>query len=191
MKTLGRSELQQSLFMCSYMYPPAYLPPAFFSNQRYRKNRQELRFQDYSLIIFLRLRCLMIWSLPPACAICQIQRTDGALEANFSFFCLFFFKCFLHMEVRTSEVQRGIKIKISCEGFCCQQPGERRCSNSVERCLVWWNQSWRAERINAENGSETYPSVASTSPFSSSGDSDRSGCVLLKSGRCGLTSALV
>lgn len=122
--------------------------------------------------------------------ICQIKRAGGALEAIFSLkkkqqhiFPL------LHMEVHAFAVQHGSKWQLSVRVFAaiCQQPG----SNSVQRCLVQWNQSWRAERINAENRSETYRSVASTSPFSSSGDSDRSGCASLKSGRCTVASGLI
>lgn len=96
------------------------------------------------------------------------------------------------MEVHAFAVQRGSKLQLSVSVFAaiCQQPGEKS-SNSVQRCLVQWNQSWRAERINAENRSETYRSVASTSPFSSSGDSDRSGCASLKSGRCTVASGLI
>lgn len=124
-------------------------------------------------------------------AICQIKRNDEALETIF----------------RQPKPAHSpphayagacvcgpawIESKMSCETFfaaVCQQPRKKRRSNGAARCLARWNQSRRAERINEEKRSETYRSVASTTPFSSSGDSDRSDCVSLKSGRCRVTSA--
>lgn len=99
----------------------------------------------------------------------------------------------MHMQVHASAVQRGSKLKWAVKRFLLPSANslaeEKRRSNGAARCLARWNQSRRAERINEEKRSETYRSVASTSPFSSSGDSDRSDCGSLKSGRCRVTSA--
>lgn len=127
------------------------------------------------------------WKCFTTRAICRIKRTMKLWKLpNQHIFHL------MHMQLHASAVQCGAQLKWAVNVFAaiCQQPCKRR-SNSVERCLVQWNQSWWAERINEEKRSETYRSVASTSPFSSSEDSGRSACVSLKSGRCRVASGLI